>query len=126
MKLENDERLTIEQIRNVSKLNFSDINDFFKGLMMVTVMNYSEGESTKIPYFGELKIDYNGDEIKDEGRVAKLNVVFTPANALKRNIGQLIDVNNPKCDTKITDVDCIKEIMCDVYKKLNEIMMKEN
>ena len=79
-----------------------------------------------IPYFGTLNIKYLGDEVKQEGRVAKLDVQFTPSPSLVRNIGQLEDVKNSNSDMTITQVDCIKEIMNDISKKLNEIMDKNN
>lgn len=126
MKLSADEKTTVELIRNLSKQNTSDINDYFKGLLLCTLMNYAENESTVIPYFGTLNIKYLGDETKAEGRVAKLDVEFTPSSILVRNIGQLEDVKNDNLGTKITDVDCIKEIMNDITKKLNEIMDKNN
>jgi len=125
MKMSLEEKETTEILRNLSKLNTSDVNNFMKSLMLVTLLNYSEGESTKIPYFGELNIKYLGDETKSEGRVAKLDIQFTPSNQLIRNIGQLEDVKNKNLDVKITDVDCIKEIMGEITKKLNEIMDKD-
>ena len=126
MKMSQEEKLVVEELRNLSKLNTSDVNDFLKSLLLITLLNFSEDESTKIPYFGELKIEYKGDVNKSEGRVADLDIKFTPSAMLVRNIGQLVDVTNPNCDTKITDVDCIKEIMNDISKKLNEIMEKDN
>lgn len=128
MKLNSDERLIVEELRNLSNgdLNVSEVNSFLKSLMLLTLMNFSEDESTVIPYFGELKIDYLGDKITDKGRVADLDVKFTPSAMLIRNIGQLVDVKNPNCKTKITDVDCIKEIMNEIGSKLNEIMDKNS
>lgn len=126
MKMSQEEKLVVEELRNLSKLNTSDVNDFLKSLLLITLLNFSENESTKIPYFGELKIEYKGDVNKSEGRVADLDIKFIPSTMLVRNIGQLVDVKNPNCDTKITDVDCIKEIMNDISKKLNEIMEKDN
>ena len=126
MKLNSDEKTTVELIRNLSRQNTSDINDYFKGLLLCTLMNYSENEPTVIPYFGTLNIKYLGDEVKQEGRVAKLDVQFTPSASLVRNIGQLEDVKNSNSDMTITQVDCIKEIMNDISKKLNEIMDKNN
>lgn len=125
MKLNTDEKTTVELIRNLSRQNTSDINDYFKGLLLCTLMNYSENEHTVIPYFGTLNIKYLGDEIK-QGRIAKLDVQFTPSASLVRNIGQLEDVKNSNSDMTITQVDCIKEIMNDISKKLNEIMDKNN
>ena len=125
MGLTQEEKLIIEELRNLSKLNTSEVNDFLKSLMLITLLNFSENESTKISYFGELDIKYLGDENKTEGRVANLDVKFTPSAQLVRNIGQLVDVKNPNCPTKVTDVECIKDIMADISKKLNEIMEKE-
>lgn len=124
MKMSQEEKLVVEELRNLSKLNTSDVNDFLKSLLLITLLNFSEDESTKIPYFGELKIEYKGDENKMEGRVAKLDVKFTPSNQLVRNIGQLVDVKNPNMNVSITQIDCIKEITNDIAKKLNEIMDK--
>lgn len=128
MKLDADERMVIEQMRNLASgdLNTTQVNNFLKSLMMIVLCDFSENDSTKIPYFGELKIEYLGDVITDKGRVADLNVKFTPSPTLVKNIGQLVDVKNPNCDTTITQVECIKEIMNDISKKLNEIMDKNN
>ena len=128
MKLTQDEKLIVEELRNLANgdLNVSDVNSFLKSLMLLTLMNFSENESTKIPYFGELKIEYLGDNITDKGRVADLKVDFIPSPTLVKNIGQLIDVKNPNCDTKITDVECIQDLMKDIGNKLNEIMDKNS
>ena len=128
MKLSQDEKLIVEELRNLANgdLNVSDVNSFLKSLMLLTLMNFSENESTKIPYFGELKIEYLGDKITDKGRVADLKVDFIPSPTLVKNIGQLIDVKNPNCDTKVTDVECIQDLMKDIGGKLNEIMNKNS
>ena len=126
MKLNSDEKTTIELIRNLSKQNTSDINNYFKGLMLCTLMNFSENEPTYIPYFGKLEIEYLGDKHTTNGRIADLNLKFTPSDVLVRNLGQLVDIKNPNCDMTITQVDCIKDIMKDITNKLNEIMDKNN
>ena len=128
MKLSQDEKLIVEELRNLANgdLNVSDVNSFLKSLMLLTLMNFSENESTKIPYFGELKIEYLGDKITDKGRVADLKVDFIPSPTLVKNIGQLIDVKNPNCDTKVTNVECIQDLMKDIGGKLNEIMDKNS
>ena len=128
MKLSQDEKLIVEELRNLANgdLNVNDVNSFLKSLMLLTLMNFSENESTKIPYFGELKIDYLGDKITDKGRIADLKVDFVPSATLIKNIGQLVDVKNPNCDTKITDVECIQDLMKDIGNRLNEIMDKNS
>ena len=124
MKLSQDEKLIVEELRNLANgdLNVNDVNSFLKSLMLLTLMNFSENESTTIPYFGELKIEYLGDKITDKGRIADLKVDFVPSATLVKNIGQLVDVKNPNCDTKITDVECIQDLMKDIGNRLNEIM----
>lgn len=127
MKLSQDEKLIVEELRNLANgdLNVNDVNSFLKSLMLLTLMNFSENESTTIPYFGELKIEYLGDKITDKGRIADLKVDFVPSATLIKNIGQLVDVKNPNCDTKITDVECIQDLMKDIGNRLNEIMKRE-
>lgn len=128
MKLSQDEKLIVEELRNLANgdLNVNDVNSFLKSLMLLTLMNFSENESTTIPYFGELKIEYLGDKITDKGRIADLKVDFVPSATLVKNIGQLVDVKNPNCDTKITDVECIQDLMKDIGNRLNEIMDKNS
>ena len=127
MKLSQDEKLIVEELRNLANgdLNVNDVNSFLKSLMLLTLMNFSENESTTIPYFGELKIEYLGDKITDKGRIADLKVDFVPSATLIKNIGQLVDVKNPNCDTKVTDVECIQDLMKDIGNRLNEIMKRE-
>ena len=127
MKLSQNEKLIVEELRNLANgdLNVNDVNSFLKSLMLLTLMNFSENESTTIPYFGELKIEYLGDKITDKGRIADLKVDFVPSATLIKNIGQLVDVKNPNCDTKITDVECIQDLMKDIGNRLNEIMKRE-
>ena len=128
MKLNQDEKLIVEELRNLANgdLNVNDVNSFLKSLMLLTLMNFSENESTTIPYFGELKIEYLGDKITDKGRIADLKVDFVPSATLVKNIGQLVDVKNPNCDTKVTDVECIQDLMKDIGNRLNEIMDKNS
>ena len=128
MKLSQDEKLIVEELRNLANgdLNVNDVNSFLKSLMLLTLMNFSENESTTIPYFGELKIEYLGDKITDKGRIADLKVDFIPSATLVKNIGQLVDVKNPNCDTKVTDVECIQDLMKDIGNRLNELMDKNS
>lgn len=124
MKYTQDEKITIEELRNLSKMNTSEVNAILKALMFVVLLNFSENESTKIPYFGELKIDYLGDKNEADGRIANLHIDFTPSAKLMKNIGQLIDAKNPKCNVKITDIDCVQDIIKDILDGLNTIMKK--
>ena len=89
------------------------------------LLNFSENESTKIPYFGELKIEYLGDKNEVEGRIANLHIDFKPSPKLAKNIGQLVDARNPKSNVKITDIDCVQDIMKEIVDELSDIMKKE-
>lgn len=126
MKFTQEEKLTIEELRNLSKLPTDDVISLMKSLMYVVLLNFSENESTIIPYFGELKLRYLGDKKEMDGRVADLKIEFIPSNKLVKNIGQLVDIKNPNCGLKITDIDCVQDIMNDILGELNNIMKKEN
>lgn len=125
MKYSQEEKMTIEELRNLSKMNTCDVNSILKALMFVVLLNFSENESTKIPYFGELKIEYLGDKNEVEGRIANLHIDFKPSPKLAKNIGQLIDARNPKSNVKITDIDCVQDIMKEIVDELSDIMKKE-
>lgn len=128
MKMTVEERMLVEEMRNLAggDLNTSQVNSFLKCLMMLVLCDFAEGDSTKIPYFGELKIYYIGDKVTDDGRIADIKVEFTPSPTLVRNIGQLVDAKNPNSDFKISDVECVQDIMKEIGTKLNEIMEKNS
>jgi hypothetical protein len=125
MKYSQEEKMTIEELRNLSKVNVNDVNSILKALMFIVLLNFSENESTKIPYFGERKIDYLGDKNEAEGRIADLRIDFKPSPKLAKNIGQLVDAKNPKCNVKITDIDCVQDIMREIVDELTNIMKKD-
>lgn len=55
------------------------------------VLNYVKGEKIVIPFIGEIKLSYDGDEVTEKGRVAKLKASFIPSPFLIRNVGQIQD-----------------------------------
>lgn len=124
MKYTQEEKTTVEELRNLSKMPTKSVDSILRALMYVVLLNFSENETTKIPYFGELKIDYLGDKVEDGGRVADLYIDFKPSAKLIKNIGQFMDAQNPKCNMKITDIDCVQDMMNEIMSGLNEIMKK--
>ena len=123
MKLSNQDKNIEEIIRNISGKTIEDIDDVLKALMMILIMQYSEGEIVRIPYFGALKIDYDGDEITKEGRVAKLNAQYFPSNEVKLNIGMLEDVKSN--NGKMTDIPCIQDICRYFRNQLSNMVERE-
>lgn len=108
-----------EIIRNISGVSIDDIDKVFKALMMFVIMQYSEGEIIKIPYFGALKINFENDVLTKEGRIANLSTSYFPSNEIKLNIGMLEDVKNGK--SSILDVPCIKDKFHNIKTNLSKI-----
>lgn len=69
----------------------STIRSFFESLISLIVLNFKEGESTNIPFFGTIALDYSGDEIHNGVKRAIVDVDFEPDQSLLRNIGQIED-----------------------------------
>lgn len=127
MKFTQNEKLTIDSLRNLANgsLNTTEVNDFFKSLMKIVLLNFAENESTEIPYFGKISVIYKGDICGVNGRVADVDVKFEPSDYFVKNIGQLIDAKNPNSDAKITDMDCISDTIKNIRNKLNSVLKQE-
>ena len=123
MKLSQQEKSVNETLRNISGESIETINNVLKALLYYTLMNYSEGENTLIPYFGRFSIKYLGDEILPEGRIAKLQTTYFPSDKMKLNIGMLEDVRANGGD--ITEVPCIKDIIREINVAL-KVAVNEN
>lgn len=67
------------------------IRSFFEFLISLIVLNFKEGESTNIPFFGTITLDYSGDEVHNGVKQAIVDVDFEPDQSLLRNIGQIED-----------------------------------
>lgn len=123
MKLSQQEKSVNEILRNISGESIETINNVLKALMYYTLMNYSEGENTLIPYFGRFSITYNGDTITKDGRIADLETFYFPSDEVKLNIGMLEDIKSK--GGNITEVPCIKDIMREINVAL-KVAVNEN
>jgi len=85
------EKTAINSTRLIFGKNSHDTKDFFESIGIQAVLNYAKGEKIVIPFIGEIEIFYDGDEMTEKGRIAKLKTVFTPSPFLVRNIGQIQD-----------------------------------
>ena len=85
------EKTALNSTRLIFGKNSHDVKEFFESIGIQAVLNYVKGEKIIIPFIGEIEISYEGDDITEKGRVAKLKTTFTPSPFLIRNIGQIKD-----------------------------------
>ena len=91
MALTPNEKAALNSIRLLFGKNSHDVKELFESVGIQAVLNYVKGEKLVIPFIGEVDIAYDGDEMSEKGRVAKLKASFTPSPFLVRNIGQIQD-----------------------------------
>ena len=91
MALTPDEKTALNSIRLLFGKNSHDVKELFESIGIQAVLNYVKGEKLINPFIGEVDISYDGDEITEKGRVAKLKTSFIPSPFLIRNIGQIQD-----------------------------------
>jgi hypothetical protein len=85
------EKIALNSTRLIFGKNSHDTKEFFESIGIQAVLNYVKGDKIIIPFIGEIEVIYEGDEMTEKGRVAKLKTVFTPSPFLIRNIGQMQD-----------------------------------
>jgi hypothetical protein len=85
------EKTALNSVRLVFGKTSRDVKEFFESIGIQAVLSYAKGEKIIIPFIGEIEVAYDGDEITDKGRVAKLKTSFTPSPFLIRNVGQVQD-----------------------------------
>jgi nucleoid DNA-binding protein len=119
LKLSNEDKRTLKQIKFYTGLEESKIIKVFKAVLDQLVSNYDNSNETKIPYFGTFKINYLDDEIIEiggkKGKRAKIQIEFVPDKNLLTNLGQLKD-NLP------TDIE--KDIQKYIHQSLQDISLK--
>lgn len=119
MKDLNQEELeNIQKLRNLSGEPEDRIHRVLEALMKLVIQNYSEGERIAIPYFGNLKIKYNGDKITPKGKEAQIDLFFSPSDYIKYNVGKIEDFK--KKQTKFNDIDIIKDTILSLVPTLKQ------
>lgn len=91
MKLSNDGKDTVERLHLVSGMGKENSRNFFESLLTLIIIDYLEGESTYLPFIGEIKINYAGDTFHKDKKKAVLRIDFSASDELARNIGQIED-----------------------------------
>jgi len=71
--------------------NYKDIKELFESVGIYAILAYMKEEKINIPFIGEIDLSYEGDEVVDKGRIAKVKSSFVPSPFLVRNIGQIAD-----------------------------------
>lgn len=89
--LTQDEKNALNTTRLLFGENARDTKEFFESIGIQAVIAYSKNEKIIVPFIGEITLNYEGDELTDKGRVAKVAASFIPSPFLLRNIGQLQD-----------------------------------
>ena len=92
------EKTALNSTRLLFGKNSHDTKEFFESIGIQAVISYIKGEKIVIPYIGEIEAIYEGDEITDKGRVAKVKTSFTLSPFLIRNIGQVEDKELPDAE----------------------------
>jgi hypothetical protein len=118
MKLNDEGKRTIEQLHILSGENFTLSKAFLTHLVSVLVLDYMNGNSTTIPYFGRVTIVNDGDEVTPLGKEAIVRLEFEPDPYLKKTIGQIAD--GVEIETEVE-----KLLAGRIQPKLNEIIEKD-
>jgi hypothetical protein len=86
-----NEKTALNSTRLIFGKSSHDTKEFFESIGIQAVLSYVKGEKIVIPFIGEIEVSYDGDEITEKGRIAKLKTSFTPSPFLIRNVGQIQD-----------------------------------
>jgi hypothetical protein len=86
-----DEKTALNSTRLIFGKNSHDTKEFFESIGIQAILNYAKGEKIVIPFIGEIEVSYDGDEMTEKGRLAKLKTNFTPSPFLIHNVGQIQD-----------------------------------
>jgi len=67
------------------------VRDIQEQLFLHQLDNYANGRDILIPFWGKIKIKYNGDFLSGGERVADLDIFFSPSELARRLIGDIED-----------------------------------
>ena len=91
MQISNMSKNTLKKLQLMTGQSLSDTKRFLKYFFSILILDFLENQSTHIPYFGEIKINYIKDIIRKEGKEAEINIDFIADKQLLKSIGQIID-----------------------------------
>lgn len=91
IKFSKKEKEIVHRLHLLSGKNFEEIRTFFEYLVVDFALAYLEKKPLSIPLFGDIFINYLGDEILSKGRKAKIDIDFIPDDFFVKIIGQIED-----------------------------------
>lgn len=91
LKLYKKEKEAIHKIHLLTGKSVEDVRDVYEGILFMVLLAYLEKEPVYFPFFGEIELKYLQDRITQKGRVAEIDIDFSPNEFLLRIIGQIED-----------------------------------
>lgn len=91
LKIYKKEKEVIHKIHLLTGKPFNDVKDVFEGILYMMLLAYLEKEPVYLPFFGEFELKYLKDRYTQNGRVAEIDIDFSPNKFLLRTIGQIED-----------------------------------
>lgn len=97
----------IREVHLYSGVPEADVLSVFEAVMIKVYMDLKEGKKLYYPYFGEFKVNHDGDELTNMGKEAKVSMFYSLHPQMKRLVGQISDEEK----TGITKNDAIDLLM---------------
>lgn len=91
LKIYKKEKEVIHKVHLLTGKSFDDVKDVFEGILYMILLSYLEKEPVYLPFFGEIELKYLKDRFTQSGRVAEIDIDFSPNEFLLRTIGQIED-----------------------------------
>ena len=123
IEINNEEKKVIQEIRALTGLNEKQISSVFLSLSFTYGMgNYFNGEKIVIPYFGEFKLKFEGDEVDENTGKRKANVTgfFSLNEGIKKNIGIVEDFLKTGDEKLLLDLSSYKVLKDQIRQELKQ------
>jgi hypothetical protein len=91
LKLLEEGRDTIEKLHLISGLPLKDTRVFFESLITLMMLDYMEGHNTYLPHIGRFYYKYEGDNVTNRGKEAKVSLEYEADKNLLNIFGTAID-----------------------------------
>lgn len=103
MKLLEDGKDTIEKLHLISGLPLKDTRTFFESLITLMMLDYMEGHDTYLPHIGRFYYKYEGDDVTNKGKEARVKLEYEADKNLLNIIGTAIDGEETMIEKTLKD-----------------------
>lgn len=105
MRVTDENKDSIDKLHLLSGASKKDVREFFEALVSLIIMDYISGESTNIPFLGDIQVKV----LTDSAIIEKEDVIidFDIESNLLRNLQQIQD--STECDIEKTCKNRIKD-----------------